>query len=171
MLSKEIVEALNRQVNAELHSAYIYYAMMAYFDQKNLTGASAWMKAQVQEELFHANKFFAYISERQGKVVLEAIEKPAVEWKSILDVFEAAYKHEVYISSRINDLVKLARDENDNATYNFLQWYVSEQVEEEANVDAVIQKLKLVGDNGHGILMIDQQLGTRVFVMPTTTTA
>ena len=166
MLSPRMEEALNKQINAELHSAYIYLAMAADLEEKNLPGASSWMKMQVQEELMHARKFFDYINERRGRVTLEAIEAPPGSWESILAIFEAAYKHEVYISGRINDLVELSREEKDNATYNFLQWFVSEQVEEESSTDAVVQKLKLVGDHGHGIFMVNQELGARVFTPP-----
>ena len=168
MLKERVEKELNKQVNEELFSAYIYLSMVAYFEDKNLAGFAAWMKAQVQEELFHAQKIFSYISERQGRAVLEAIGKPPVEWDSPLAVFEAAYKHEVHISERINLLVTVASEEKDNATYNFLQWFVSEQVEEESSVDAVVQKLKMVGDYGPGIFLLDQELGLRVFTPPPT---
>ena len=166
MLSKKMEDAINQQINAELYSAYIYAAMQADLEDKNLKGAATWMQMQIQEELSHAAKFVNYINERQGRVILEAIDKPPHEWDSVLEIFKGAYKHECYISGRINDLVSLARDENDHATYNFLQWYVSEQVEEEASVDEVVQKLKLIGDNGYGIFMLDQELGSRTFSPP-----
>ena len=166
MLKKKIQDALNSQINAELHSAYIYLAMAADLEDKNLSGAANWMKIQYQEELFHAQKIFDYVNERQGRVVLEAIEKPPTKWKSILEIFEAAYKHEVYISGRIHDLVELARKEKDHATENMLQWFVAEQVEEESSVDEILQKLKLVGDHVHGIFMIDAKLAGRTFTPP-----
>ena len=166
MLNKKVEAALNSQINAELYSAYIYLAMAADLEDKNLPGAANWMKVQYQEELFHAQKIFDYVNERQGRVVLEAIEKPPAKWKSIIDCFEAAYKHELYISGRINDLVEISRKEKDNATYNMLQWFVAEQVEEESSVDEIVQKLKLVGDHGHGIFMVDRELATRVFTPP-----
>ncbi len=171
MLTKKMEEALNAQINAELFSAYLYLSMAAYFDSLNLTGFSNWMKVQEQEEKFHAQKIFDYISERGGRVVLEAIDKPAADWNSALHAFEESFKHEQYISKRINDLVELSRSENDHATYNFLQWYVEEQVEEESSVDNVVQKLKLVGDFGPGIFMVDQELAQRIFTPPATTEA
>ena len=166
MLPQKIEEALNSQLNAELYSAYLYMFMAAYFESLNLTGFTNWMKVQTQEELFHAQKFFDYINERGGRVIMQAIEKPETDWESTRAVFEYTYKHEQKVTSLINDLVELARTEKDNATYNFLQWFVSEQVEEEASTDAVLQKLKLIGDFGPGIYMIDQEMGQRVFTPP-----
>jgi len=163
-------EALNGQLNAELYSAYLYMSMAAYFESINLAGFANWMKIQVQEEMFHAQKFFNYINERSGRVIMRAIEKPETDWETTSDVFEHTYKHEQKVTSLINDLVELSRSEKDNATYNFLQWFVSEQVEEEASVDAVLQKLKLIGDFGPGIFMIDQELGNRVFTPPAAVT-
>ncbi|NQS97979.1 MAG: ferritin [candidate division Zixibacteria bacterium] len=167
MLPPKIEEALNSQLNAELFSAYLYMSMAAYFESLNLTGFGNWMKVQTQEELFHAQKFFDHINARGGRVIMQAMEKPETDWESTLAVFEFTYKHEQKVTSLINDLVELARTEKDNATYNFLQWFVSEQVEEEASADAVLQKLKLVGDFGPGIFMIDQEMGQRVFTPPT----
>ena len=168
MLSKKMAKALNAQINAETFSAYLYMSMAAWFDNKNLTGFANWMKIQVQEELFHAQKFYNYVFERGGRVIMDAIEKPETEWKSVLDVFEFTLTHEQKVTSLINNLVEVSRDQKDNATYNFLQWFVSEQVEEESSVDAVIQKLKLIGDFGPGIFMIDQELAGRVFTPPAT---
>ncbi|NQT34102.1 ferritin [bacterium] len=170
MLPKKMEEALNGQLNAELYSAYLYMSMAAYFESINLAGFANWMKIQVQEEMFHAQKFFNYINERSGRVIMRAIEKPETDWETTSDVFEHTYKHEQKVTSLINDLVELSRSEKDNATYNFLQWFVSEQVEEEASVDAVLQKLKLIGDFGPGIFMIDQELGNRVFTPPAAVT-
>ncbi len=166
MLPKKMEEALNAQLNAEAYSAYLYMSMAAYFDALNLTGFANWMKIQAQEELFHAQKFYDYINERGGRVIMETIAKPETEWESTLAVIEYTYRHEQKVTSLINDLVELSRLEKDNATYNFLQWFVSEQVEEEASVDAVLQKLKLVGDFGPGIFMVDQEMAQRVFTPP-----
>ena len=124
------------------------------------------MEIQALEELSHCQKIYNCISERRCRVELSAIEKPPHAWTSPLNAFEEAFKHEQMVSGRINDIVKLARDENDNATYNFLQWFVSEQVEEEASVDAVVQKLKLVEGFGAGLFMLDQELSARVFAPP-----
>ena len=168
MLSKKMEESLNEQINAELYSAYLYLSMQSYFESGNLPGFANWMKIQTQEELFHAQKFYDYINERGGRVTMEAIEKPEIDWDSTLAVFEFTYKHEQKVTSLINDLVELSRTEKDNATYNFLQWFINEQVEEEASVDAVLQNLKLVGDYGPGTFMVDQELGKRVFTPPAT---
>ncbi|MFH1652863.1 MAG: ferritin [Pseudomonadota bacterium] len=163
MISNKMVDAMNKQINAEMYSAYLYLSMVAYFDSINLPGFSKWMKAQAQEEVFHAMKFFNHLSERAVRAKLSAIEAPQTEWKSPLNVFEDAYKHEQKVTGMINDLVTLARSENDHASDNFLQWYVKEQVEEEASADGVVQQLKLVGDNKGGLFMLDKELSTRVF--------
>ncbi len=163
MLSENIQNAINRQINAELYSSYLYVAMAMYFESVDMSGAAKWMNSQAQEELVHADKFMNYVNERGGRVILDAIGKPPVEWKSVLDTFEAALDHERKVSSMINDLVTLARGENDHMTDNFLQWYVAEQVEEEASAGEVVRKLKLIGDSGGGRFMIDNELGQRVF--------
>jgi ferritin len=159
-------KALNDQINKEIYSAYMYLAMSAYFESVDLPGFANWMRVQWQEELAHAQKFYDYVFERDGRVALAAIDAPPIEWKSALDAFEETLKHEKYVSSRIHDLVRLARDENDVATENFLQWFVTEQVEEEASAKALIQQLKLVGDSGQGLFLTDRELGTRVFTPP-----
>lgn len=166
MISPTMEKALNEQVNAELFSAYLYLAMVGYFQDKNLAGFATWMTAQNQEETFHAMKFFNYVSERGGRVVLDAIEKPQFEWESPLAAMEAALAHEKYITGRIYNLVNLALEEKDHATASFLRWFVDEQVEEEDNVNAVVQKLRMVGSDGGGLFMIDRDLGTRVFTPP-----
>jgi len=125
------------------------------------------MRVQAQEEDFHAKKFFDYLLSRQGKVVLQAIEAPASEWASPLAAFEAAYEHEQKVTALINGLMGLAQKENDYASVAFLQWFVTEQVEEEANADEIVQKLKCIGDNTGGLFMLDRELATRVFVAPT----
>lgn len=166
MLPKKMEKALNTQLNAEIYSAYLYMSMAAYFESLNLVGFANWMKIQTQEELFHAQKFFDFINERGGRVIMQAVDKPETDWASTLAVFEYTYTHEQKVTSLINELVELARSEKDNATYNFLQWFVSEQVEEEASADAVLQKLRLIGDFGPGIFMVDQEMGQRVFTLP-----
>jgi len=169
MLKKEIEGAFNDQINAETYSAYLYLAMAAYFDSLNLPGFSNWMKVQAQEELVHAMKFFGFVAERGGRVQLKPIEGPPASWESPLAAFEAAYKHELHITDRINKLVDLALKTSDHAANNLLQWFVAEQVEEEASADAVVQQLRLVKGEGQGLFMIDRELGQRVFVMPTAT--
>jgi ferritin len=166
MISPKIEKALNEQINAEMFSAYLYLAMVAYFQDKNLSGFANWMTVQNQEETFHAMKFFRYVSERGGRVTLGAIEKPQFEWESPLAAMEAAQKHEAYITGRINSLVDLAIKEKDHATASFLGWFVDEQVEEEDSVNAVVQKLRLLGSDGGGLFMMDRDMATRVFTPP-----
>ena len=166
MLSERMMKSLNKQLNAELYSAYLYLSMAAYFESKNLKGFANWMRVQAQEELTHAMKFFDYINERRGRVYLEAIEKPPTEWKSPLDVFEATYEHEVKVTSMINDLVNMSMEEKDHATYNMLQWFVAEQVEEEASADEIRQQLRMIKEDGRGIMMLDRELKQRTFTPP-----
>ncbi len=170
MLNEKVEEALNKHLNAEFYSAYLYLSMAAYFHSANLDGLANWMRVQVQEELAHTMKFFDYINERAGRVVLTAVEGPPSEWDSPLAVFEDAYRHEQHVTSLINGLVDLALEMRDHGTNNFLQWFVAEQVEEEASVDEVVQKLKLVGDDPNGLFMIDRELAQRVFTPPAATT-
>jgi ferritin len=166
MISANMEKALNDQINAEMFSAYLYLAMVAYFKDKNLNGFANWMTVQNQEETFHSMKLFNYLSERGGRVTLETIEKPQFEWESPLAAMEAARQHEAYITGRINDLMNLAIEEKDHATANFLGWFVEEQVEEEDSVNEVVQKLRLLGSDGGGLFMMDRDMATRVFTPP-----
>jgi len=166
MLGRKMQDALNEQINAELYSAYLYYAMQAYFESLSLKGCAHWMNLQTLEEMTHANKMANYINERGGRVELKAIEGPQTEWKSPLAVFEATYEHETKVTGMINALVDLALKESDHATNNFLQWFVAEQVEEEASADEVVQKMKLAGSSEGGLFHLDQELGRRAFVIP-----
>ena len=166
MLGKNMEKALNKQVNAELYSAYLYLSMEAYFESRNLKGFANWMRCQTQEEMFHAMKLYDFINERSGTVSLTAIEGPKTLWKSPLDAFEDALKHEQKVTGIIGGLVDLAVQEKDHASNSFLQWYVDEQVEEEASVDGVVQNLKLTGDAPGGLFMIDKELSARIFTMP-----
>lgn len=168
MIKEKIQEALNQQLNAELFSSYLYLSMAAYFESINLKGFANWMRVQTQEELVHAMKFYNFIIERGGKAVLSAIEGPPTQWKSPLAVFEHAYQHEQKVTGLINNLVDLSIGEQDHATNNFLQWFVAEQVEEEASADEVVQKIKLMGDASGGLFMLDQELAQRVFTPPPT---
>lgn len=161
MLSDKMQKALNDQVNAELFSSYLYLSMSAYFEAENWFGMSSWMNKQAQEEYAHAMKIFHYIQEAGGRAVLEAIEKPKTEWKSPLEVFEESHKHEIYITNRINDLVNMAIAEKDHATNIFLNWFVTEQVEEVASVDQIVNKFKMIGDNKSALYMLDRELGSR----------
>lgn len=165
MLKPRMQDALNEQINKEYYSAYLYLSMSSYFESVNLSGFAKWMNAQYQEEIQHVLKFFRYIVERGGRVLLQPIEGPPTEWDSPLAAFEAAYGHEVLVTGLINDLVDLAVAEYDHATNNFLQWFIEEQVEEEASTDGVVQQLKLAGDGG-GLFLLDRELGQRVFTPP-----
>jgi len=164
MLSKKMEEALNNQVNAEMYSAYLYLAMSAYFEDQNLPGFANWMYVQAKEEMTHAMKIYNYINDRGGRVSLEAIDKPPKDWDDAVRVAEEVYEHEQKVTGMIHDLVNLAREEKDHGTDNMLQWFVAEQVEEEANADELLQQLKFVGGQGQGMLMLDRELAKRVFV-------
>jgi ferritin len=167
MLSEKMEKALNGQLNFELYSSYIYYAMSAYCQSLDLVGMASWFKVQVQEELFHASKFFDYVCDRGGRVQLEQIKAPPVEWDSPLSAFANALKHEQEVTRRISELVDLAREERDRSTDSFLQWFVNEQIEEEASARKIIGQLRLMGASGSGIYLLDKELATRVFTMPT----
>jgi len=166
MISKKIGKALNGQLNAEFYSAYLYLSMAGYFESVDLKGFAKWMRVQFQEEQFHATKFYDYIIERGGKVVLQSIEAPPSEWNSLLAAFEATLEHEQKVTSLINNLVYLAREEKDNASEIFLQWFVNEQVEEESNVNTVLGQLKLVKDSPQALFMMDKEMGQRIFTPP-----
>jgi ferritin len=161
MMSDKVEKALNEQINEELYSSYLYLAMSAWFESQNLAGFASWMKVQAREEHGHALKFFEYIHERRGTVTLKAIKEPAHEWKSPLAAFEAALAHEQHITGRISDLVNLAAAEKDHATAAFLQWFVQEQVEEEASADRIVQMLKMAAGAPGALLMLDHHLGER----------
>lgn len=161
MLSEKMEKALNDQINAEIFSSYLYLSMAAYFESQNWMGFAAWMKIQSQEEYGHAMKFFKYVNDVEGKVTLEAIEKPKNDWKSPIAAFEEAQKHELYITDRINKLVALANQEKDYAAGLFLNYFVTEQVEEVAAVNQIIHKFKLIGDNKSSLFFLDRELGMR----------
>lgn len=171
MISDRMQEAMNQQIVAETYSAYLYLSMAAYFESVNLEGFASWMKCQAQEELTHAMKFYHFIAERGGRIKLGAIDGPPTEWASPLAAFEDAYNHERKVTEMINNLVNIAIEEKDHASNAFLQWFVTEQVEEEASADGVVQQLKLAGDRGGGMFMLNKELGQRAFNYPTTLTA
>jgi len=166
MLSQEIQDSLNSQMNFEMYSANIYMSMAAWFDSKNLTGFSNWMKIQYLEEMSHFTKFYDFIDERGGRVILGAMSAPQIDWDSPLAAFEDALAHERIVTSRINDLVAQAAEAKDHATVNFLQWFVAEQVEEEATADGVVQQLKLMEGAPGGLFMLDREMAQRVFTPP-----
>ncbi len=166
MLTQKMQDALNKQVNEEMYSGYLYLAMSAAFEAKNLTGVAGWFRCQALEEQVHAAKFFDFILERGGKVELDQLNAPPADWDSATAAFKDALGHEQHITGCINDLMKLSRDENDPATESMLKWFVDEQVEEEATAEGILEQFKLVGDNGYGILMLDKELAQRTFTMP-----
>ena len=168
MISKKMEEALNEQVNAELYSSYLYLSMESFFKSQNLNGFANWMRIQTQEEVMHAMKMYDFINERGGRVLLKAIEGPQTEWDSTLAVFKAVSEHEQKVTGLINNLVDLAITEKDHATNSFLQWFVNEQVEEEASADEIVQQLKMMENAPGGIFMFDRELGQRVFTPPAT---
>ncbi len=171
MLSRKMVAALNKQINNELYSAYLYLSMSAHSTFIGLKGFANWFMVQYQEEMVHAMKIYDYINDQGGRVKLMAIAQPPTEFGAPLDMFEKTLEHEKFITKCINDLVNLAIKEKDHATNIFLQWYVTEQIEEEANDNEIISKLKLVGKEGNGLFMIDKELAARVFTPPTTSKA
>ncbi|MDA0525348.1 ferritin [Methanococcoides alaskense] len=166
MISERMVKALNGQINKEMYSAHLYMAMSAYSSNIGLSGFANWFMVQYQEEMLHAMKFYNYIIDQGAQVELQAIEKPAKEFGTTLDMLNATLEHEKFITRSINDLVDLAIEEKDHATNIFLQWYITEQIEEEGNDNEIIDKLKLAGEEGNGLFMIDKDLAARVFNPP-----
>ncbi len=171
MIGKKMQDAMNEQIQYELASSYLYLSMVAYFQSSGLDGMAQWMRAQTQEEVVHAMKLFDHINDRGGKVELLALTQPTTEWASPLTAFQAAWKHEQFVTSRIDNLVELAAEENDHPAGILLQWFVTEQVEEEASASKVVQMLERVGDSGNGLIMLDRELGARVFTPPAATDA
>lgn len=161
MVSGKLEKALNKQLNMELFSAYLYAAMAAYFEHKNLNGFANWMKIQFQEEMMHATKFYEYIHDVGGRVELDAIAKPPGDYKSPLAVFEDALGHEQAVTKAIYKLMDLALEESHHATTAFLQWFVTEQVEEEKVADDIVKRLQLVGNSPEGLFLMDNELGQR----------
>ena len=161
MISETMENAVNKQINKEMYSAYLYLSMSAYFESINLKGFANWMYVQYQEEVGHAMKFYEHLKNRGGKLKLFAINEPPSEWKSPLDVFQATLKHEQFITKSINELVDIAESEKDRAAYNMLQWFIDEQVEEEANDEEIIAQLEMVEESRNGLLMLDRELAKR----------
>lgn len=162
MIAPKMLEALNEHLNVEFYSAYYYLAMSAHFHNSDLNGFGSWMRLQFREELAHADKFFDFINDREGVVDLKQIATPPQQWDSPLDIFEDALGHEKKVTQKIYDLVDLSLEIRDHASNTFLQWFVTEQVEEEATVSEIVQQLKLVGNDGNGLFLMDRELGQRV---------
>lgn len=163
-MNKRIEDAINEQLNFEIESAHIYLAMNGYVATLGLEGFVQWFDVQYQEELAHSKKFMNYINERGGRVIIKGFEDPRTEYKSLQEVFEVALEHEYEVTKRINNIMKIAHEENDYATISFLQWFIDEQVEEEDSFSTMIDKIKLVKDAG--LYMLDKEVGARVFVDP-----
>lgn len=163
MVSEKLEKAINEQINAEFWSAYLYLSMSAYFANEGLMGFANWFKVQFQEEQDHAMKFMNYLIAKGNKVELKPIEKVDTSWESILKTFEDTLAHERVVTGLINNLVAIARSENDYASENMLQWFVNEQVEEEETAKGIIDSLKLIGTNGFGIYTMDKELAQRTY--------
>lgn len=161
MLSKSMESALNRQVNRELYSAYLYLAMSAYFETTGMKGFAKWMRIQAKEEQTHAMKIYDYVIARGGKAALDAIEAPKAKWASAGKVFEEVYAHEQKVTGMINNLVDLAIKEKDHATFEMLQWFVKEQVEEEEHASEIVSQIAILGDVVGHLFWLDHQLGKR----------
>jgi len=166
VITEKLEKAFNYQINRELFSEYYYLSMASYFNSTGLSGFENFFLVQVEEERFHAMKMYRFLNEKGGRVALGAIEAPKTEFNSPIEVFQLAYDHEKLVSGLINDLMDLAISENDHATKNFLNWFVEEQVEEEASMETTLNKLKLINGEGHGLLMLDGEMAQRVFTPP-----
>jgi ferritin len=166
MLPQKLQDAFNEQINKELYSEYLYLSMASYCYSLDLEGFANYFLVQVQEERFHAMKMFNFVTDRGGRVMLKPIAGPPTDFKSIVEVYEQTAKHEAFVTASINNLLELSLKENDHAAASFLKWFIDEQVEEEATVAKILGKLKLIGGEGHGMLMIDQELAARTFTPP-----
>jgi len=166
MISDKLQDAINDQINKELYSEYLYFSMAAYLERIGLPGFSNFMRIQAQEEHVHGVKFYDYLLERQGKVVLQSIDAPQPDFESPKAVFEDTYAHEHFITESINELMTIAIEEKDYASQSFLKWFIDEQVEEEASMDNVLTQIKLISGDGKGMFMLDRELGQRVFTPP-----
>ncbi|MBN1925721.1 MAG: ferritin [Prolixibacteraceae bacterium] len=164
MLKEKMEIALNDQINKELYSSYLYLSMCAYAQSLGMPGIANWLKIQAMEELTHANKFFDYVHERNGKVLLKAIDEVPTDFGSVTDMFKNVLEHEQLVTASINNLVDISIEISDHATRSMLLWFVDEQVEEEASVQEIIDQLNMVEGKGHGLFMIDKDLGSRTFV-------
>lgn len=167
MISDKMVKGITRQINREIYSGYFYLAMAAYAQDIGLSGVANWFRIQLQEELSHAEKFYNYLQQQSVRVMMEAIEAPPQEFSSVTDLFVQTLDHEKKVTAMIDDLMTLAIDQKDRATEIMLQWFVTEQVEEESNAADILQKLKVFGEKGEPLMMIDRDLAQRVFVAPT----
>jgi len=160
-MSAALQRAMNDQIQKEFYAHYLYLAMSAWFEERNFEGFANWMRIQADEERTHAMRIFDFVLDRGGKVRLEAIPEPGTKWKTALEVFDDARKHELMVSGSINDLYARATSEKDYATQVMLQWFITEQVEEEKTSTSLAERLRLVGDSATGLIILDRQLGER----------
>ena len=167
MINQKVGKILNSQVNKELYSAYLYLSMSAYFSDKGLLGFANWMRIQAQEEQAHAMLIYDFLINRGEKVVLTAVDAPPKSWENSLSVMEEVLKHEVYVTGLINNIISIAEEVKDRATISYMNWFIDEQVEEEANSQDIISKLKLIGEDKSALYLLDKDLAARVFVQPT----
>jgi len=161
VLSKKLEGAVNEQIKNELYSAYLYLAMAAHCEHKNFKGFANWLKIQAKEEVAHAMRLYGFVNDRGGKVVLSAIDQPPAEYQSLTEIFEKVLNHEKGVTTKINHLYELAKEENDYPLQVHLQWFIDEQVEEEKNPAEILAMLQLIGESGSGIMMLDHELGER----------
>lgn len=166
MINEKVGKILNEQVNKELYSAYLYLSMSSYFSDIGLLGFANWMRVQFQEEQAHAMFIYDFLINRGEKVVLTAIDGPPNTWSGPLNVMEEVLKHEMYVTSLINNIISVAEEAKDRATMSYMNWFVDEQVEEEANAQDIIAKLKLIGDDKSALYLLDKDLSARMFVQP-----
>ena len=166
MISDKMSDAINKQINREIYSAYLYLAMSAYSNDIDLPGFANWFRIQYQEEMAHAFGLYDYLIERDGRPVLLTVDQPPKEFGSPVEIFEQALGHERQVTAWLNELMSLAVDEKDFAAQNFMQWYINEQVEEEATAKSIIQDLKMAGENNSTLFMINRELAQRVFTAP-----
>ncbi|WHH57005.1 ferritin [Petroclostridium sp. X23] len=166
MLSEKLVQEINTQIKYELESAHLYMAMAAYCDAEDLPGFSNFFKVQVEEERFHAMKFYNYLNDMGERIILHGLEEPNNNYSSVLDAFQKSLKHEEFVTKRIYMLMDIANEEKEHATISFLKWFIDEQVEEISTFTAVVKKLQRVSDNPAGLYMLDDELAQRVFTPP-----
>jgi ferritin len=163
-INKKVEDAINKQLNAEFYSAYLYLGMSSRCTELNLKGMANWFYVQAQEEMTHAVKFYRFVLDRGGHPVMPAIDGVRTDWKTSLEMFAAAYEHEKVVTGLINNIADIALAERDHATASMLNWFIDEQVEEEANSSEITEKLKLIGESRDGLFMLDKELSARVFV-------
>ena len=166
MILQKLQDALNDQINKEMYSEYYYLSMASYFNSIGLNGFENFFLVQVEEERFHSMKMYNFLTEKGGRVILKTINEPETEFKSALDVFKLAFEHEKFVSKCINELMDIAIELKDHSAKSFLNWFVDEQVEEEATMDSFLNKLRLINGDGMGLLMLDKELSERTFTPP-----